>query len=179
MDSVKKAITSQFPVLSLPLLIPVLIAEVTAETVMGKLSAIHAELAKIEVNTGFGDWRSRPEEDISHKDYRKIWLDLAALDNRFAFLDVAVGSTLMVTQFTIQEIQSMKNYISPAKFRQLGSMVAHLSDRAEVLSSNLKHMQRFGGLSQRMRAQQNVVSSAETSTPHSGEFLLICSRYSA
>jgi hypothetical protein len=157
MDSIKKAVASQFPSFSFPLLIPVLIAEVTAETIMGKLSVIHAELAQIEDKTGFGDWGSKPDGDISHKDYRKLAGDLGALESRFDFLDSAVGCTVMTIEFTIQEIQSMKSYMPPAKFRQMKNIIASLNDRAEMMLSNLKHMQLFGGLSQRIRAQQNVV----------------------
>lgn len=161
-EGVKTAIRSQFANFSHPLLIPTLMAELAAADLMKKLASVHSELASIENKTGFGDWGAAAAKDPASQDYRQLARDLGALDCRFAFLEVAVQCTMMVNEFTLQEMHLMKNYIPTSRLRHLKGITTDLNNRAEFLSSNLRHMQAFGGIGQRMRAQQNVVSRPQT-----------------
>lgn len=157
-EDVRVAIETQFAHFSHPLIIPILLSELTAINLMGKLNLVHTDLANIEDETGFGDWGAKStEKELSSQNYRKLARDLGKLDSRFAFIDVAIQCTTMVAEFTKREIDSMKCYIPPSKFHSLKGIIPSLSDRAEALSSNLKHMQAFAGISLRVRAQQNVV----------------------
>jgi hypothetical protein len=157
-EGVKTAIESQFANFSHPLLIPTLVAELTAESLMTKLISVHDELARIEDKTGFGDWGRKAAKHTFTHDYQQFALDLGTLINRFAFLEVAVQCTTAANEFTLQEMSLMKNYVPASRLRSLKGITTNLKNRAEFLSSNLRHMQAFGGINQRLQTQQNIVS---------------------
>ena len=164
-DDVTHAIRSQFPLCSHPLLIPTILTEIMAADLMDKLTAVHADLANIENKTGFGDWRSSVGGEPLAQDYRGLSRTLGALNNRFAWIHGALQCATMTADFRRQEILAMKSYVEDSNLRPLESVKLSLLERIEVLSSNLKHMQLFAGISQRLNVQQDVVSSA----------LLLCS----
>ena len=91
-------------------------------------------------------------------DYRKLARNLGALNSRFAFIEVAIRCTLMATDFTKQEIRALKDYVPTGNALPPEDVANNLSERIDFLASNLKHMQVFGGITQRINAQQNVVS---------------------
>ena len=158
-DDVSNAVKSEFPLFGHPLLIPTLLIELTAFNLMGKLTSVHRDLASIEKETGFGDWdRPARKGEDSTLTYRKLARDLGALNSRYAFIDVAIRCTGMATDFTMREIVTMKLNLPAANLRPLDNVIPSLIDRINVTSSGLKHMEAFGGISQRINAQQNVVS---------------------
>lgn len=165
-EEVKTAIKSQFANFSHPLLIPTLMAELTAKNLMKRLDRVHSDLAKIEGKTGFGDWETAVAEPTfsshSQGDYQRWAHELGVLGCRFAFLEVAVQCTMVVNEFTLQEMHLMRNYIPASRLRSLKDISSNLKNRVEFLSINLRHMQAFGAINQRMQAQQNVVSRLQT-----------------
>ena len=156
-ESVLDTIASEFPKFSHPLLVPILMTEFTSGDLLKELTTIHLSLATIEGQTGYGDW-SAAQVQISRKTCEALARELGRLSCRFAFHDVAIQCTTMVNEFTLKEIASMKDYLPAGRIQELESLTASLKNRAEILSSSLKHLQMFGGISQRMQVQQNVVS---------------------
>ena len=169
-EALRNAIISEFPSFSHPLLVPVVVTEFSATDLLKELTAVHQLLADVESATGYGDWKSAPFP-ISRKKCQQLAHDLGRSSCRFAFLEVAVQCTATVNDFTLQEIDGMKDYIAASRLRKLKGLNSSLKNRAEFLSNNLKHMQMFGGLSQRMQAMQNVVSRPSY---HMVEFCLHC-----
>lgn len=166
-EEVKTAIKSQFANFSHPLLIPTLMAELTAKDLMRKLDSVHSELASIELKTGFGDWETAVAErtfsNDRQDDYQRWARGLGVLGCRFAFLEVAVQCTMVVNEFTLQEMHLMRNYVPASRLRSLKDISSNLKNRFEFLSTNLRHMQAFGAINQRMQTQQNVVSRLQNS----------------
>ena len=100
--------------------------------------------------------------------------ELGALSCRFAFHEVAVRCTIMANDTTLREIGAMKGYIPPSKYNFLQPVTFNLKERADFLSSNLAHLEIFGGLAKRLQAQQDVVSSKRPSrTKHFLTLLLV------
>ncbi len=87
---------------------------------------------------------------------------LGSLNCRFAFMNVAVRCSISMAEFTLREMEHMKKACAdtPARFGRLAE-VTHgesLRHRVELLLSNLRHMDMFAAIDQRMQAQQNIVS---------------------
>jgi hypothetical protein len=157
---VEGAIESAFTQFSHPLLVPVLMAEVTTRDLMRKLLGVHDDLTEFEVRTGFGDWGQQAAGgNTGGTTFRRLSHDLGTLGHRFLFLEVAVQCTLEMNELTLQKLNLMKNLIPEPRLKSLEGAAARLRERAEFLSNNLKHMRLFGGLSKRLQAQQNIVSS--------------------
>lgn len=162
-ETVITAIESQFANFSHPLLIPTLMAELTAGDLMRKLRLVHDKLAKIELATGFSDWtKVTAKRDYLNSELQQWARELGALSCNFAFLEVAVQCTMVLNDFTLQEMGLMRNYVPASRRGSLKGITTNLINRVEFLSSNLNHMQAFGGIKQRMQAQQTVVSRPQT-----------------
>ena len=120
------------------------------------MTLIHLGLAKIEQDTGFGDWKDAQVE-ITRMQPQEWARQLGALTCRFAFLEAAVHCTAMATDFTMRELDLMNDYISTSRARSLDTISSRLRGRIEFLSSNLAHLQMFASISKRLQAQQNYV----------------------
>lgn len=155
-DEVHAAIISNFLCFTHPLVIPTTVAELTATDLLSEMTLVHLGLAKIEQDTGFGDWKDAQVETTRMKPQE--WArQLGALTCRFVFLEAAVQCTAMATDFTMRELDSMNNYISTSRARSLDTVSSSLRGRVEFLSSNLAHLQMFASISKRLQAQQNFV----------------------
>ena len=155
-DEVHAAIISHFLSFPHPLVIPTTIAELTAADLLSEMTLVHLGLAKIEQDTGFGDWKDAQVE-ITRMKPPEWARQLGALTCRFVFLEAAVQCTAMATDFTIRELDLMNKYISTSKARSLETVSSSLRGRIEFLSSNLAHLQMFASISKRLQAQQNFV----------------------
>ena len=143
-------------------MIPTTIAELTATDLLSEMTLVHLGLAKIEQDTGFGDWKDTQVENTRMKPQE--WArQLGALTCRFVFLEAAVQCTAMATDFTMRELDSMNNYISTSRAKPLDTVSSSLRGRIEFLSSNLAHLQMFASISKRLQAQQNFVCSVSIS----------------
>jgi hypothetical protein len=130
--------------------------ELTAQDLMRKLSMIHKDLAIIENQTGYGDWKGQVGDATKH-DCRAMARELGALSSRFAFVDVAIQCIITSAKFTLQEIDHMEHYLPENRSRQLCALGKSVKGRLHFLLSNLEHMKLFAGINHRMQAQQNVV----------------------
>ena len=61
-DEAHTAIISHFLSFSHPLIIPTTVAELTAADLLSQMTIVHLGLAKIEQDTGFGDWKDAQVE---------------------------------------------------------------------------------------------------------------------
>jgi hypothetical protein len=162
--AVHATIQSQFAEFGHPLLVPTVLMEQTAADLMRELDDIHTHLAKVEIRTGYGDWEgavaATSAADADH-DYQQLARMLGSLNCRYAFIDVAVRCTISISDFTLKEIDAMKAYATSSRFRQLQTVSNSecLRQRIELLASNLRHIEMFGAIRERMQAQQNVVST--------------------
>jgi hypothetical protein len=162
--AVHATIQSQFAQFSHPLLVPTVLMEQTAADLMKELHDIHTHLAKVEIQTGYGDWdgavAAASAADADH-DYQQLARMLGSLNCRCAFMDVAVRCTISMSDFTMKEMDEMKAYATSSRFRQLQTVNNSecLRQRIELLASNLRHIEMFGAIRERMQAQQNVVST--------------------
>jgi hypothetical protein len=125
---------------------------------MRKLALVHKDLAIIEDQTGYGDWKSQVGDKNKH-DCRLMARELGALSSRFAFIEVAIQCTMTSAKFTLQELGRMKDFLPEPRSDQMFELTRSLEDRLRFLLSNLEHMQLFAGINHRMQAQQNVVCS--------------------
>ena len=155
-DEVYAAIISHFLSFPHPLVIPTTVAELTATDLLSEMTSVHLQLAKIEQDTGFGDWKDAQVE-ITRIKPQEWARQLGALTCRFVFLEAAVQCTAMATDFTMRELDSMNKYISTSRARSLDAVSFGLRGRGEFLSSNLRHLQMFASISKRLQAQQNFV----------------------
>ena len=155
-DEVHAAIISHFLSFPHPLVIPITVAELTATDLLSEMTSVHLGLAKIEQDTGFGDWKNAQIE-ITRMKPQEWARQLGALTCRFVFLEAAVQCTAMATDFTMRELDSMNKYISISRARSLDAVSSGLRGRVEFLSSNLRHLQMFASISKRLQAQQNFV----------------------
>ncbi|PGH28235.1 hypothetical protein AJ80_00126 [Polytolypa hystricis UAMH7299] len=156
-EDVKAAIQSQFASSCHPLLIPVLLAELAATELMYKIEDLHVILSDIEIETGFGDCAYSKTMDMSRFTYHQLARWLAVLGCKFASVDSGIQGTIMMNDFTVREIKSMKDNISDVRFRALKDSAPDLIDRLDFLTSNLRHIQIYAGVNRRIQAQQNGV----------------------
>ncbi|KAI0384083.1 hypothetical protein F5Y04DRAFT_235340 [Hypomontagnella monticulosa] len=157
--SVRESIKSQFPEFSHPLLIPTLMVELTAADLLNELGSIHLRLADVEGQTGYGDWGKEPIAEMGVRDYHRLARLLGMLDCRFSFMEVAVQCAGMMNDFTLQELDRLKEYTNSTRLRQLKGIMnsSCLKQRVELLASNIKHLEMFGAIRKRMQTQQNVL----------------------
>jgi hypothetical protein len=106
-------------------------------------------------------WEDMSREMKECQDNHQLARILGFLSCRFAFMNVAVQCSLSMVEFTLQEIDLMKDYTTPANRRRLKGVMnsACLRHRVEFLASNMRHITVFGAIGQRMQTQQTVVSS--------------------
>lgn len=97
-------------------------------------------------------------------DYHTLARLVGALDCRFSFVEVAVRCAASTNDFTLQELDRIKEYATPSRLRQLRDVMhsKRLKQRAELRAGNLKHLEMFGAIRQRMQTQQAFVSIALT-----------------
>ena len=155
-NEVHEAIISHFRSFPQPLVIPTTIAELTATDLLSEMTLVHLGLAKIEQDTGFGDWKNATV-GITRMKPQEWARQLGALTCRFVFLEAAVQCTSMAADFTMRELASMSKYISTSRASSLDTVGSNLRGRVEFLSSNLAHLQIFASISKRLQAQQNFV----------------------
>ena len=155
-DEAHTAIISNFLSFSHPLIILTTVAELTAADLLSQMTIVHLALAKIEQDTGFGDWKDAQVE-ITRMKPQEWARQLGALTCRFAFHEAAVQCTAMVTDFTMRELDHMNSYIYNRRVRSLDMVRSSLRGRILFLSSNLAHLQMFASISKRLQAQQNFV----------------------
>lgn len=106
-------------------------------------------------------WKDMSREMEKCEDNYQLARILGFLSCRFAFMNVAVQCSLSMVEFTLQEMDLMKDYTASANRRRLDGIMnnAGLRHRVEFLASNLRHIAMFGAIGQRMQTQQNVVSA--------------------
>jgi len=106
-------------------------------------------------------WKDMSREMTECHDNHQLARILGFLSCRFAFMNAAVQCSLSMVEFTLQEIDLMKDYAAPADRRKLNGVMngACLRHRIEFLESNMQHMAAFGAIQSRMQTQQTVVSA--------------------
>ena len=106
-------------------------------------------------------WKDMSREMKKCEDNHQLARILGFLSCRFAFMSVAVQCSLSMVEFTLQEIDFMKDYTASANRRRLDGVMNNtgLKHRVEFLASNMRHIALFGAIGQRMQTQQNVVSA--------------------
>ncbi|KAF8732425.1 hypothetical protein AX14_004379 [Amanita brunnescens Koide BX004] len=106
-------------------------------------------------------WKDMSREMEKCEDNYQLARILGFLSCRFSFMNVAVQCSLSMVEFTLQEIDLMKDYTASANRRRLNGVMnnAGLRHRVEFLASNMRHIALFGAIGQRMQTQQNVVST--------------------
>ena len=114
----------------------------------------------IEIKRDSSYWNTMVEAMDLCKTNDELARILGSLNCRFAFMDVAVRCSNSMIDFTLREMDLMKEYTGSSRFHQLKSLTnsQSLRQRIELLASNVKHLEMFGAINQRMQAQQNVVS---------------------
>ena len=169
LEDFRKAVELQFVHITHPLLIPILLTELGTQFRVKRLIEIHMDLRIIEEQSGFGAWTvTRPVKGSSSQNYREWAREIGTLDSRCAFIEADVQSSLLRVDFTMKEIQAMRDYIPAEKFQKLKGAAIKLVNRVEFLESNLRHMLVYGGTSKRLRAQQNVVNNDRSSDSATG-----------
>ncbi|KAK5058903.1 hypothetical protein LTR84_011167 [Exophiala bonariae] len=98
--------------------------------------------------------------DASDLDYHGLSQILGVISCRFAFMEVAISCSIAGAEFTLREMAQMQEYCGNAMrvrhLKEVGNSDC-LKHRAELLMSNLKHIQLFGALARRIQVQQNVL----------------------
>lgn len=87
---------------------------------------------------------------------------LGFLSCRYAFMSAALQCSLSMIEFTLQEMDHMKEYGAPTNRRILKGMMNHegLRHRLEFLKSHVEHLTAFAAIGPRMQTQQTIVSAS-------------------
>ena len=117
-------------------------------------------------------WVNVDKEMDACQDHYQLARILGWLSCRFAFMNAAVQCSISMVEFTLQELEFMKNYSKPSQRRQLKDFMndTGLTLRIQMLESNLRHMAVFGAIEPRMHTQQTVVSARTILLSHDLSF---------
>jgi len=108
-------------------------------------------------------WATMSKEMNACHDNHQLARILGWLSCRFAFMNAAVQCSISMIDFTMQELDLMKDYSTHSNRHKMKKIMnsACLKHRLEFLNSNLRHMAVFGAIGPRMHTQQTVVSALD------------------
>lgn len=149
-----------------PLMVPITIIELVADTCRSQMAALHTEFTtSIEEQTGFGAYASRREEGVREKlIYDQLAIRQGELQGRAVLLQTVISGFLSMAEFVSKELQTLEELDENGQDHYYervydSRLQEWLQQRVRVTQSFLSSLAGYAGLKERMDIQQTVVSS--------------------
>ena len=137
-----------------PLLLPVLMIEISVEDLEEQIDECFEKLRHIEKQTGFGT-----EGTNYASDYQALVRDLGKMSSTFLYKQSALRKNLLRLNFFRDKLHYMDMNLPDHCKEKLSKHSISLQRRIEWITSSIEHMLLYGGIQERIQSQQTVVSS--------------------